>query len=211
MKNPYPIYAFALIALSLISSIAWANVSSLSREQYRQDSPDEIFWEVAVSCSGVKDKRIIEQRADDDKWCSKKFNNLCARDKIAAAERVCGAAYRAEVTALQEKEKADKAKADEAKQTQQAKAVAEKPKPADKQTAKANSSWSKLDSSTKPTSPPAAKQEPESEQVTLLKTEIQIEEQRIAIEQQKLDLRRRELDLKKQELVLLRASDKGGQ
>ncbi len=183
------------------------SVSSLSREQFRQDSPDDIFWEVAVSCSGIREKRVIEQKADTEQWCSKEVKSLCDNDKLGAAERVCGASYRRELRAIQAAAPA----------TQPAPSVEPEivPRvtitpPSTPRSTIAPPVAASVTSALQNESAPAANQitqvsspQPENDRSRALISEIEIEEQRIAIEQEKLDLRRRELQLKKRELSIL--------
>ena len=222
MKNTYLINSkhFTLIALSmaLLPILGQAaTVSSVSREQYRQDSPEDIYWEVSVNCSGIREARIIEQKADTNEWCAKDVDGFCKNDKMAAAKEVCGAGYRRQLAA-QERARAPEPEP-EAKPAEVAPRVtitppsavtpapeASKPAPVVSAPVPAAPGAESVSSNADSATSDAAANDAEFERLRLLSSEIEIETQRISIEQEKLDLRRRELELKKRELDLLQAS-----
>lgn len=198
MTINFSVRSALLAAMLLVPALLQAaTVSTISREQYRQDSPDEIFWEVAVSCSGVREKRIIEQRADTEQWCAKEAKELCDSSKMGAAKRVCGPAFRKSVS---------EAAANRAA-SQRASAANSNRAPAAANTQAASTPQAAAQAPAPTTTVAAAPVVPESDEVRLLSGEIEIEEQRIAIEQQKLDLRLRELELKKRELGIIKATE----
>ncbi len=79
-----------VIALALMASAGHAaEVRSISRE-VKNEFDGEVSWTVYIKCAGVTEERAIERNGKKAKWCAEDLPTLCSKQKVKAANRVCG-------------------------------------------------------------------------------------------------------------------------
>jgi len=198
--NPIKV-TIALLAIMMSSGIInAAEVRSISRE-IRVEGATTPSWYVNVKCAGIEDFRVIERVGNRGKWCSSTFPNVCLKQKVKLASKVCGTHFGSRLksrvptaqsqelvkTAQSQKpvEKVESQKPIEKAQTQQLAEKLESPKTVERVPEVINSSVNINDVNVSGMSA-------ESKQKL-----IEMEEQRILIEEQRIQLRLKEIELKK--------------
>lgn len=187
MMNRFIQILLVLVASCSTSNAEAAAVESMSLETFK-DGPQR-FWEVAVSCEGASQVRLMRRPVDGDQWCSGSLPTLCDQNKFSLSRQLCN--YE-QVAKPQDKARTP----DLGNETDLSTLQARQSAPGSK------GNKGTIPPITQPTATPTLELAPSQavNREELRKEQMQIEEQRILIDQKRLEIRRRELQLQRIQL-----------
>jgi len=186
--------AILLVNIIVFQSLASAAaIKSTSLEVFKDAQPP--FWEVSISCEGVAKPRIMTRLLDSKFWCSTEIDKLCDENKFSLSQQLCDNNFDKRVSdflngkPLEERTEKNLNK-DGKTPTQETGKVKNLDSKESVKTIKNNGNPKKI----------TAIKNNVVDRDSLIKEQIQIEEQRILIQQKRIELRRLELSLQKRKL-----------
>jgi len=168
-------FTLAMTTVLLQSMAFAAPVESTSLEVFKDTETP--YWEVSVNCSGLDTPRTMTKGIEAKEWCSSEVISLCNENKFLLSQQLCDNDVSQHVSS---------STSDVALETQQENELDLVSASVNKESAKAVKVDTKNTNTTQ-----------KIDRDSLIREQIQIEEQRILIEQKRLELRRLELALEK--------------
>ena len=172
-------FTLAMTTVLLQSMAFAAPVESTSLEVFKDTETP--YWEVSVNCSGLDTPRTMTKGIEAKEWCSSEVISLCNENKFLLSQQLCDNDASQHVSSS-----TSDVALDEPLETQQENELDLVSASVNKESAKAVKVDTKNTNTTQ-----------KIDRDSLIREQIQIEEQRILIEQKRLELRRLELALEK--------------
>ena len=175
-----PIAVVSLASIFTLNSapVVAASVASLSNQGTIINEAGETVTLVNVKCSSASTgTRIIVSKEGERDWCSQDIPDVCSKNKVSAAQKVCRNGFTAKIEEYNRTNGGSNVNA-----------VSESPVPVETAIPENNLSA------------------PASPEVQETVDEIALEKERIRAAQEKLELRRQELEINKRRLELERQS-----
>lgn len=110
-----------LISVSILcfsGSVYSQSVVSISSEVLKDIAADELYWQVSVTCAGVDEARLMQQRAGEGSWCAVDMPQLCSDSKDSIAEQLCNDEYELLANTESNQSEADEASQEEIAETE---------------------------------------------------------------------------------------------
>jgi len=175
-----PIAVFSLTSILALNSapVVAASVSSLSNQGTIINEAGETVTLVNVKCSSASTgTRTIGSKEGERDWCSQDVPDVCSKNKVGAAQKVCRNGFTAKIEEYNRTNGGTNVNA-----------ISESPAPADTAIPENNISA------------------PASAEVQETVDEVALEKERIRVAQEKLELRKQELEINKRRLEQERQS-----
>lgn len=194
----------SVICFALIANTAHAgSVDKMLRKIDLEIIDGESYVVVDIECSGETETRQIVKKDKTRLWCAKRLPELCSKNQINVATRVCSRKFEERVKAYNQQQ-ANPTKVAE-KPAAKTKPIQSTPAPTARPSATPKKTEPKpVTSAPAPTPANAIEREKTlstQTQSSVEQKELEVEQQRIQVERQRINLRRKELELQKRELL----------
>ena len=85
-------YIISSAIFALFCTSTYAQVKSVSGENFVQYGPEEAYWVFQAICDDDSERKI-QRKTDGSEWCGKDLDSFCDTDKDKAADLICGPRY----------------------------------------------------------------------------------------------------------------------